>query len=98
MLPNSNAADFDRLQNNFYGFAEKYKKNHFLLFDEIIKETFMLPFSKEAPVTYYIIRDGCMLFRRDYEIWYDDVERSLHFASAIDMLKWINEEPRIRIV
>ncbi len=98
MLPNGKATDSDRLLINFKGFAEKYEGNQFILFDEKIKDTLSLPFSQNAPVTYYIIRDGYMLFRRDYEIWYNDVETSLQFASAINMSAWIKEEPRIKLV
>lgn len=98
MLPNSKAKEADRLLNNFKGFAEKYKNYQFILLEEKMKEALSLPVSQKAPVTYYIIRDGYMVFRRDYEIWYDDVDRSLQFASAIKMIEWIKEEPRIRLV
>ena len=97
VLPNSSAPDSKRLLTNVEEFAKKNPTYPFVILDESMRGHFQPHFNPKAPVAYYIFRNGYMLFRRDYEIWFEDVERALQFASAIDMKAWLAEEPRFQL-
>lgn len=96
-VPNSNAADFSRFVQNFSDYGQKFQNYKFIFLDEQSRAHLDLPFNAKAPVTYYIFRQGYMLFRRDYEIGVEDLELTLQFAVAIDMPSWLKEEPRFQL-
>lgn len=85
----------NNLVSGFKSLCQNISTHNFISLDESVLGPLNLPFESDSAITYYIFKNGYMIFQRDIWMSLDEAQRALQFAAALDMNAWITEESRL---